>query len=54
MSAGPERCPLGCGAVWHGLPIAATYRNDTCPGPYGVPVPVVEVDPEAVEGAMVL
>lgn len=38
-----ERCPLGCGSPWHGLPRVATYQTSTCPSPFGVPVPVVEL-----------
>jgi hypothetical protein len=47
-----EKCPLGCGAPWHGLPRTATYQTSTCVGPYGVPAPSVEVPED--EGGWVL
>jgi hypothetical protein len=43
MTARIERCPLGCGAPWHGLPRTATYQTTHCPGPFGVPAPSLEV-----------
>lgn len=39
-SEGVEKCPLGCGANWHGLPRMGADYGTPCPGPFGAPVPV--------------
>ena len=45
-----ERCPLGCGAPWHGLPRTATYQTTTCVGPYGVPEAVAVPAADDIDG----
>lgn len=43
-AADKELCPLGCGRFWHGLPKDPYGSRGFCPSPFGVPVPVVDID----------